>query len=105
MDESNTQIVDDQAREARTGAAWVSTEFEAIYQEHARAIYYAALRLLGEPALAEDATHDVFLKAFRKIHEFRGQSAWRTWLYRIAINHCLNLRRSRGTREMSFSNV
>jgi RNA polymerase sigma-70 factor (ECF subfamily) len=73
---------------------WVSTEFEAIYREHSRAIYHTALRFLGDPTMAEDATHDVFLKAFRHITEFRGQSTWRTWLYRITINHCLNLRQS-----------
>jgi RNA polymerase sigma-70 factor (ECF subfamily) len=33
----------------------------------------------------------VFLKAFRKMSQFRGESSWRTWLYRIAINHCRNL--------------
>ncbi len=70
---------------------WASPEFGAIYQEHSRQIYYLALRFLGNPIQAEDATHDVFLKAYRKLNEFRGDSAMRTWLYRIAINHCKNL--------------
>ena len=70
---------------------WDSSEFGAIYDAHARSIYYLALRLLGDPAQAEDATHDVFLKAYRKMHQFRGESGVRTWLYRIAINHCRNL--------------
>ena len=65
-------------------------EFAAIYEEHSRAIYYLTLRMLGDPARAEDATHDVFLKAFRKIDQFRGKSTLRTWLYQIAINHCRN---------------
>lgn len=47
--------------------------------------------MLGDPTQAEDATHDVFLKAYRKMHQFRGDSGVRTWLYRIAINHCHNL--------------
>lgn len=67
------------------------SEFAGIYTEHSRAIYYLALRFLGDPQKAEDATHDVFLKAFRKIDQFRGEASWRTWLYRIAINHCRNL--------------
>src|ERR1044071_946327 len=71
--------------------AWVSPEFGAIYEEHSRQIYYLALRFLGDPTQAEDATHDVFLKAYRKLGEFRGESAMRTWLYRITINHCKNL--------------
>ena len=67
------------------------SEFAGIYTEHSKAIYYLALRFLGDPQKAEDATHDVFLKAFRKIDQFRGEASWRTWLYRIAINHCRNL--------------
>jgi RNA polymerase sigma-70 factor (ECF subfamily) len=49
------------------------------------------LRLLGDAAKAEDATHDVFLKAWRHLDQFEGRSTWRTWLYRVAINHCHNL--------------
>ena len=70
---------------------WRSLEFGAIYEEHSRQIFYLALRFLGDPTQAEDATHDVFLKAYRKLGEFRGDSAMRTWLYRITINHCKNL--------------
>jgi RNA polymerase sigma-70 factor, ECF subfamily len=68
-----------------------SPELAAIYEEHARSIYYLALRFLGNPAQAEDATHDVFLKAFRKLDDFKGRSSLRTWLYRITINHCQSL--------------
>ena len=67
------------------------SEFEELYTAHSRAIYYLALRMLADPQKAEDATHDVFLKAFSKMSQFRGESSWRTWLYRIAINHCRNL--------------
>ena len=74
------------------GEAQLGTpEFAELYTEHSRPIYYLCLRLLSDPEKAEDATHDVFLKAFRKLHQFRGESSWRTWLYRIAINHCRNL--------------
>jgi RNA polymerase sigma-70 factor (ECF subfamily) len=66
-------------------------ELAAIYNEHARSIFYLALRMLGDPTQAEDATHDVFLKAYRKLGSFKGQSSIRTWLYRITINHCQNL--------------
>lgn len=69
-------------------------ELDAIYQEHAQPIFYLALRMLGDPTQAEDATHDVFLKAYRKLGDFKGQSSIRTWLYRIAINHCQNLLQS-----------
>src|SRR5208283_5806893 len=71
-----------------------SAEFSSLYAENSRAIYYLALRFLGDPQKAEDATHDVFLKAFRKMDQFRGESSCRTWLYRIAINHCRNLQQT-----------
>jgi RNA polymerase sigma-70 factor (ECF subfamily) len=74
--------------------AWPGDEIARLYAEHSRAIFYLALRFLGDPQRAEDATHDVFLKAFRKIDQFRGESSPRTWLYRIAINHCQNLLQS-----------
>jgi RNA polymerase sigma-70 factor (ECF subfamily) len=77
-----------------------ASAFGALYTEHSRAIYYLCLRLLSDPERAEDATHDVFLKAFRKLSQFRGESSWRTWLYRIAINHCHNLRAAWHDRHM-----
>ena len=80
-----------QGVEGRTPGGWAAIEFGRLYEEHSRAIYYLALRLLGDPQRAEDATHDVFLKAFRRIDQFRGEASVRTWLYRIAINHCRNL--------------
>ncbi len=69
-------------------------ELAGMYEEHSRAIFYLALRFLSDPAQAEDATHDVFLKAFKSFKNFKGKSAVRTWLYRIAINHCQNVLRS-----------
>src|SRR5580658_7487557 len=62
-----------------------------LYGQHSRAIFYLALRFLGDSQKAEDATHDVFLKAIRNLGSFRGDASARTWLYRIAINHCRNL--------------
>ena len=76
---------------AEPPADLASTAFSSLYAENSRAIYYLVLRFLGDPQKAEDATHDVFLKAFRKLDQFRGEASPRTWLYRIAINHCRNL--------------
>src|SRR5688572_4564775 len=82
----------------------VPREFGAVYQEHSQCIYYLALRLLGDSTQAQDATHDVFLKAYRKMEQFRGEAGVRTWLYRITINHCQNLQGSWHARHM-FSNA
>jgi RNA polymerase sigma-70 factor (ECF subfamily) len=83
---------------------WDSPEFGAIYEEHSRPIFYLALRMLGNNAQAEDATHDVFIKAFRAMREFRGEANLRTWLYRITINHCRNLSQTWHQRNI-FSNA
>lgn len=81
-------------------AATSSAEFAALYDEHSRGVYYLALRYLGDPQKAEDTTHDVFLKVYRKLDEFRGDSSFRTWLYRITINHCHNLQQSWNARHI-----
>ena len=80
--------------------ASLPAEFAELYNQHSRAIYYLCLRYLSDPDKAEDATHDVFLKAFRKMDQFRGEASWRTWLYRIAINHCHNLQQAWNERHM-----
>jgi len=84
-------VVETNATRSARHVDWASTQFGDVYEEHSRSIYYLALRLLGDPTRAEDATHDVFLKAYRKMDQFRGDSGIRTWLYRITINHCQNL--------------
>ena len=88
----------EEVEQAPTGLP--QSEFAELYSEHSRAIYYLALRFLGDPQKAEDATHDVFLKAYRKMDQFRGDCSWRTWLYRITINHCRNLRQAWYDRHM-----
>ena len=74
--------------------------FADLYDEHSKAVYYLALRFLADPQKAEDVTHDVFLKVYRKLGEFHGDSSVRTWLYRITINHCQNLKQSWSSRNL-----
>ena len=81
-------------------AAGLAPKLAALYEEHSRAVYYLALRFLSDPQKAEDATHDVFLKAFRRLEQFRAEASVRTWLYRITINHCQNLVRSWSNRHI-----
>lgn len=83
--------------------AALPADFAALYAAHSRPVYYLALRLLGDPQQAEDAAHDVFLKAFGKIAEFRGDADVRTWLYRITLNHCSNLRQRWSARNIHTS--
>ncbi len=64
-----------------------------LYDEHCQPLYRLCYRFLNDPAEAEDAVQEVFLKALQNLSGFKGHSALSTWLYRIAVNHCLNLRR------------
>ena len=60
---------------------------------HERMVFQLALHLLGDRDEALDLSQEVFLRVFRTIHTFRGQSALRTWIYRIAINQARNRQR------------
>jgi RNA polymerase sigma-70 factor (ECF subfamily) len=61
--------------------------------DHQRMVYQLALHLLGDPQEALDLSQDVFLRVFRTLSQFRGQSALKTWIYRIVINQASNRQR------------
>lgn len=73
--------------------------FEEMYNRHAAKLYNLAHRMLGNAADAEDAVQDTFLLAHRRLDSFRGEAALGTWLYRLAVNQCLDRLRSRAGRE------
>lgn len=62
----------------------------ALYEQHVDRIYRLALRMTGNPSIAEDLTQDVFVRAFDRLHQFRGDSGIGTWLHRVAISVILN---------------
>jgi RNA polymerase sigma-70 factor (ECF subfamily) len=72
--------------------------FETIYRIHSGRLYSVACRVLGNPTDAEDLLQEIFLAAHRKLESFRGESALGTWLYRLAMNLCLDHLRSRANR-------
>lgn len=74
------------------------TAFEELYQQHATRLYNLAYRMAGTANDAEDLLQDIFLIAYRKLASFRGESSLGTWLYRLAMNHCLDVLRSRQAR-------
>jgi RNA polymerase sigma-70 factor (ECF subfamily) len=80
-----------------------SGDFEKVYAAHSQPVYYLALRFLGDPVHAQDAAHDVFVKAFRSFGDFRGDSEVRTWLYRITLHHCTNLRQRWSSRNIHLA--
>ena len=62
----------------------------ALYEQHVDRIYRLALRMTGNASIAEDLTQDVFVRAFDRLHQFRGDSGIGTWLHRVAISVILN---------------
>jgi RNA polymerase sigma-70 factor (ECF subfamily) len=74
------------------------TAFEALYKQHSTRLYNLASRMIGAHGEADDLLQDIFLLAYRKLGSFRGESSLGTWLYRLAMNHCLDVLRNRQTR-------
>ena len=69
--------------------------FEAIYRQHAGRLYNLAWRMAGGASDADDLLQEIFLQAYRKLDSFKGDASLGTWLYRLAVNLCLDRLRSR----------
>lgn len=67
--------------------------FESLVTAYERRVYSLALRTTGSEADAADITQEVFLRAYRSLDAFRGESGFSTWLYRITVNLCVDLAR------------
>jgi RNA polymerase sigma-70 factor (ECF subfamily) len=77
--------------------------FQRLYREHVGRVYGALYRLAGyDHARAEDLTQEAFVRAWQKLDSFRGQSAFGTWLYRLAVNVALMDIRARGADPVGF---
>lgn len=80
--------------------------FELLYSLHKKRVFGICLHMAENPTLAEEFTQDVFLNAFRRIHSFRGESAFSSWLYRIAVNVVLgDFRRQKRRPEVDFEDA
>ena len=73
-----------------------ASAFETLYHLHKRRVYSLCLRMTANTATAEDLTQEAFLQLFRKIGTFRGESAFSTWLHRMAVNVVLMQLRKKG---------
>lgn len=75
------------------------TAFRELYGQHAGRVYALCLRLTGDARDAEERTQDVFVRLWEKLRSFRGESAFSSWLHRLAVNVVLNESRTTGRRE------
>ena len=83
----------DLARQARDGSR---DALETLILRHQAWIYNIALRMVFQPEDAEEVTQEVLIKAVTRLSSFKGESRFRTWLYRITANHVLNMKRRGG---------
>lgn len=76
--------------------------FERLYHTHLNRVYALCARMVSDRARAEELTQDVFVRAWEKLHLFRGEASFATWLHRLAVNVVLNDRKSEGRRRSRF---
>ena len=79
--------------------------FQELYDKHKRRVYSLCLRMTANTAEAEDLTQEAFLQLYRKIATFRGESAFSTWLHRLAVNVVLMRLRKKSATETSLEEV
>jgi RNA polymerase sigma-70 factor (ECF subfamily) len=70
--------------------------FERLYRAHANRVYSLCARMSGSRTKGEELTQDVFVRTWEKLPQFRGESAFSTWLHRLAVNVVLNARKADG---------
>lgn len=76
--------------------------FASLFHSHSRRVYALCMQMTGNVAEAEDLTQEAFMQVFRKLSCFRGDSAFSTWLYRVAVNTVLMKLRRRTVRQVSL---
>ena len=78
--------------------------FESLYRMHVDKIYGLCFRMTGNAAEAEDCTQEAFIQAWTKLDKFRGDSAFGTWMHRVAVNAVLGrMRKSRREQDRILS--
>ncbi len=92
----------DEARLIEQSRAGNTSSFDRLVEAHYTAVYNAAFRMLSDPDSAADATQTTFIRAFDALANFRGDSAFSTWLYRITMNVCLDELRKRKNQPLSL---
>ena len=88
---SKGEAAGDDASDVAAAAAGDVRAFERVYRRHVARIHSTAVRMLGADE-ADDATQDVFIRAWQRLGQFRGDSAFGTWLFRLAVNVMLSRR-------------
>ena len=93
---------DDRVRRAQRGDV---AAYESLYREHVGRVHALCLRVTGDAALAAELTQDVFVRAWERLAQFRGESVFGTWLHKLTVNLVLEHARaeSRRARRVRFA--
>ena len=83
-------------------AAGDRSAFERVYRDHVNRVFSLCARMVGDRARAEELTQDVFVRAWEKLHLFRGESSFGTWLHRLTVNVVLNARKVEGRQRSRY---
>lgn len=83
-------------------AAGDRSAFESLYRQHVNRVFSLCARMVTDRGRAEELTQDVFVRAWEKLHLFRGDSSFSTWLHRLTVNVVLNARKSDGRQKSRF---
>src|SRR5678815_1531874 len=76
--------------------------FERLYRQHLNRVFSLCARMVSDRERAEELTQDVFVRAWEKLHLFRGESSFSTWLHRLTVNVVLNERKTEGRQRTRF---
>ena len=93
---------DSDITEAALAVAGDESAFERLYRKHVNRIHALACRMLSRDE-ADEATQDVFVRAWRKLGSFRGEAAFGTWLHRLAVNELLGRRKALGIQRERYT--
>jgi RNA polymerase sigma-70 factor, ECF subfamily len=88
--------VEDDAIDVALASSGDRRAFERLYRKHESRVFSLCARMAGSSTLGEELTQDVFVRTWEKLPQFRGESAFSTWLHRLAVNVVLNARKIEG---------
>jgi len=100
--EASSQHTGNGDSDAARAAAGDRVAFERLYRVHVNRVFSLCVRMVADRSRAEELTQDVFVRAWEKLHLFRGESSFSTWLHRLTVNVVLNARKTDGRQRSRF---
>ena len=100
--EASVNRVGESDSDVARAAAGDRGAFERVYRQHVNRVFTLCARMVSDRTRAEELTQDVFVRAWEKLHLFRGESSFGTWLHRLTVNVVLNARKVEGRQRSRY---